>query len=414
MQIGSCIIGARELFPDNPATQVSPPSESAFTVTQTTGGSLLGGTYYLVFTYLNNAGETSGSAEGSITLTGGNTAISVQPPAFPAGVTTLRIYLGQSMGGESQFFSTTTASGPTTITSLPGSPGTPPINNTAFNPDSDGAVVGASTVYRWMNDALSKCSLAAGGINDVTGLGTTQAYGMYTLMNRWVKFTNAWYDGWIMSFLDNGNFYYHNSSTGISWMLSMQKATTNNTLEVWPQPMRTSGQSTVATTAVRATANTITLNSVAGWVLPLGLALLGTPSNGEIISYSVLGATQLQGCLRVGFGGTVPQAWPIGTPVTELNIRMKGRRMPVYYGPGSSLVTLDIPYDWEEHIKDYMVGMYREAEQEFQEARSKKNDFLAWTKDLARQNRQLAGPVQVGLASREIWGSSIGGGWFIP
>ena len=88
--------------------------------------------------------------------------------------------------------------------------------------------------------------------------------------------------------------------------------------------------------------------------------------------------------------------------------------MPVYYPVGSSLVTLDIPYNWEENIKSYMVGMFREMEQEDAKAQRLKKEFMDWTKDLARQNRQMMGPVQVGVAGgRDVAGGGMGGGWFV-
>ena len=89
--------------------------------------------------------------------------------------------------------------------------------------------------------------------------------------------------------------------------------------------------------------------------------------------------------------------------------------MPVYYPVGSSMATLDIPYNWEENIKMFMLGMFRIAEQEEDKGLKLIAKFESWTKDLARQNRQLAGPVQIGANScRETWGGGLGGGFFVP
>jgi hypothetical protein len=408
--VGDILIGAREIFPDNPASFIAPPDPTPwFFFILGSDGILPPGTYYIVFTYYNSSGETTQSVEKSFLISTLGTHIQVNF-TLPTGATGIRAYMGTTSGTYTQYFQSTTA--PLYITGLGGVASTPPTNNTCYNPDSDGNVVGVSTVYRWMNDALSKAALAAGGINDMTGVASVVGQGRYTLLNRWVKFTNMWYDGWLMGFLDNGNFYYHNSETGISWMATMQQVTTRNVFEVSPQANRTSGTAQVSSN-VGIADSIINFQNLSGWVLPLGLALLGTPPQCEVISYDLLNASSLGSCVR-GLGGTIPQSWVSGTPITELNIRLHGSRMPVYYPVGSSMATLDIPYNWEENIKDYMVGMYREAEQEFAEADKKKQQFKAWTLELARQNRQMMGPVQVGLSQgREAWGGSIGGGWFI-
>jgi hypothetical protein len=408
--VGEIIIGARELMPDNPASLLAAPLAAGITLTPGgTGGTLPTGTNYFVFTFYNAAGETLASSEKTVTVAAGQYAAATF--TLPSGATGIRAYQGSSTGGETQYFQGT--SSPMVILGVGGVASTPPLNNTAFNPDADGAVVGVSTVYRWLNDALGKAALAAGGINDITGVPTINGVGRYTLVNRWVKFTSAWYDGWLMAFLDNGNFFYHNSSTGISWMLSMQQVTTRNVFEVSPQANRTAGAA-VTSSAVAVADSVINMSGMSGFVLPLGLAMIGTPPSCEIVTYDRMTSTQLLNCVR-GVGGTIPQLWGTQTPVTELNMRLHGARMPVLYPVGSAMATLDIPYNWEENIKMYMLGMFRMAEQEEGKASKLFQEFKAWTVELARQNRQMAGPVQVGVAGgREAWGGGMGGGFLIP
>jgi hypothetical protein len=118
---------------------------SAPTLTPTTGGSLALGTYYYVVTSLPaSGGETQGSAEASVTLTGTNQTVGLAWTA-DANAATYRIYRGTASAGESVYYTSSTNS--FTDTGAAGTTGTPPLTNTAWiNLSSSGPVITTITL----------------------------------------------------------------------------------------------------------------------------------------------------------------------------------------------------------------------------------------------------------------------------
>jgi hypothetical protein len=133
----------------------------------------------------------------------------------------------------------------------------------------------------------------------------------------------------------------------------------------------------------------------------------------EVCEYSNTGTGTITGLLR-GIGGTVAKSWTVGTAVTELNLRIQGFRIPTKPVIGDAYKTVDVPYGVESILTTYLLHKFREAEQDGREAQRLLGEFYGQLTAIARQNRQLSGPVQVGGAARETYGSGLGGGWFIP
>jgi hypothetical protein len=305
-----------------------------------------------------------------------------------------------------RFFYGTTL--PFTIDAAQGQPGMHPAISSAYLPDSDGKFVSAATMYRWLNEAFDKSGLATKGVRDQTGVRMVNGVGSYLLTGRWTKINEMWYDGWLMSRQSTINFYYHNTATGISWMADVTKVTnTGLVLAVWPQANRT-GSTTTLSSALSATGTQALITASTGF-LALGLVQIGT----EVCEYGPSGVGQLNGLVR-GIGGTAAQAWPIGTIVTELNLRIQGLRLPTKNVLGDAYKTLDVPYGVESILTTYLLHKFREAEQEGAESKRLLDVFFAELLKFARSNRQLSGPTQVGGVARETYGSGLGGGWFLP
>lgn len=106
-------------------SQLSPPG--ALTISATSGGTLASGTYYYKVTSVNAAGETTGSAEVSIAVTGPNGAVSLSWAAV-TGAASYKVYRGTSAAGENTYFAA--ASNSYTDTGTAGTAGTVPASNT--------------------------------------------------------------------------------------------------------------------------------------------------------------------------------------------------------------------------------------------------------------------------------------------
>lgn len=82
---------------------LSPPTLTGVT-SSATGGNLTAGTYFYVATWTNANGETLGSNEVSVTVSGGTSTISFNLSAAPLSTTSGRVYRGTASDGENVYY----------------------------------------------------------------------------------------------------------------------------------------------------------------------------------------------------------------------------------------------------------------------------------------------------------------------
>jgi hypothetical protein len=387
-------------------------------VTTVTGSTLpTGFTYFVVVTFRNPWGETTGS-EFSVTVDGsggGNNAIQISSFSQP-GATYLRAYVTQPGGGsgtESVFVEQSLASPNVpsiTISMFPSIPGAPPMRNTAYNPDTDGFALSTGQVYTWLNEALTRLSRVVGGVLDYSGVGTTAGQPYYVVTGEWLAVPNVWYNGWWVQGADPGGFFKRNAVlTSILSRVAVSIFDDRCIFEVSYQPDRTAG-ATTTTAAMGPTDTFVTVTDPGQFYLANGFAQIGT----EIVAYSKTNISPLSGLIR-RLGGTSAQSWPSGTPVYELNLFFQGRRiLDLNLQPGMSLFSLPIPAGWTSLLTDYIIAKYRSAEQDYQEQQARLAEFDAACRDWAF-NKTVQRHVQVGGTRTPLtFGRTIAGGLIIP
>jgi hypothetical protein len=386
--VGDVILSARELMTDLPVALGIPSIVSA---TGTTGGNFNSGiTLFLKVTQLNAWGESLPSTENSVTLSGGQNAVSLNINTLP-GTLFVRAYYGLNSNAENFFEQFAASPSGTTIVTVINSPssGIVPTRSTAYLPDTDGQAVSAYAAYRWFNQALTWAAAKnRGGLPDFGAAGTASGIGNYVLNGYWKKIDNAWYDGYPLGLLSKNNVFRRNPVTGYAGMLSIFQATDRLMVECWPQPSRTSGQTTLASD-LSATAMVAILTSTSGFVLGFGLAQIGT----ELVYYSAISGNTLTGLQR-GMCGTTPAIQLSGSSVTELNLMVSGFRVPSTYSVGQAASTLYLPPGWDEALVSYMLYRFRSAEQDDKSAQRYLQEATQKMSDLSA-NRIIAGPRQI-------------------
>ena len=397
---------------DPPQAQTPPVLASATPITSV-GGQFGPGTYFVVMTFVNQWGETSGSNELSFVISGAfnDVSLSYNTVAYTGSVA--RVYFGSTSGAESLQYTITPLSDPFTIGTTTPIAAAPPATNSAYLPDTDGGYVRASVMFRWLNDSLRQSSRLAGGLPDYSGFPSVINFATYTVTGEWVKMTNAWYDGYPVSFAPTSSFFKRNTVTSsilAGWQISFY----NNQLgvELWPQPARTATQTTVASPML-ATDTVVNLTSTGGFLLPVyGMVQIGT----EICAYNGINGSQLIGLIR-GLGGTVPTPWATGTQVNELNAFFQGRRVfNTQYVPGNSLLNLPIPAGWDGTLIHFLMSKFYTTERDTQSASAEMQAFEKACQSYLRMNRQIAGPVQAGSRDYQfiVFGGTQFGGNVIP
>lgn len=396
--VGDVILSGRELMTDLPQT-LPAPTLTGFT---NPAGGFPVGTYYVVATLLTIwGGETSISNELLVSVAAFQTfTLAYTLPGSsggttpPSWVTGMRVYYGSSPGAENQYFTIPLASINGSFTP-PTAPFTttvqnPPSRSSAYNPDTDGAAVSVGAIYRWLNQGLKWAAAKnRGGLPDFGAVGTVNGQPNYVLPGYWRKIDSAWFDGYPLGLLSKNNVYRRNPVPGYSGMLIVFQATDRLMVEAWPQPNRTSGQSTLSA-PMTATDTVANLASTSGYVLGFGM----TQIDSEIVNFAAINGNQLTGLQR-GMCGTVPAAHSTSAPTTELNLMIAGYRVPsTTYAVGQAATTFYLPPGWDEALSKYLLYRFRKAEQDEQGASTALKEAEGLLTDLSA-NRIIAGPRQI-------------------
>lgn len=413
--VGDLIQGMREMATD-PCSSLPAPTNVAVSVS---GGTSTTNFWFMV-TQLTPWGESAPCAEisvsnalltGTFTVTGNCSFASTGIKVYVtmAGSDQEDRYYLYSQSGIGAFNFTFSLSSTLVV-------GFPPSRSSAWLPDTDGNALSASSIYRWINEGLDACSVITDGIRDVTGVPTTGGTAQYQLIGNWRKLSDGFYDGYPFAFGGKQDVFRHSNVTGITGAMVMNQDSQVQQVEIWPQASRTSGVGTL-TTGISATATTLTYTpGSTSFVLGFGLALLGPypadPSACEIVYYSGTGTGSQLTPLNRGMGGTIPQAWPAGTAVTELNIYLTGTRIPNHYTVGQSAVVLQLPPAWIDAIRTYLEYRFKDAEQDDKGSAQKLQEFERKCGNI-KALRQTMGPRQIQIGQGSGVQTVVGaGGYF--
>lgn len=399
--VGDLILGLREMATD-PCLSLSPPSNVAAVPSPT--GSV---NIWIVATQLTPWGESAASIEVALSNAALNSTFTVTGNCSYS-ATAIRVYFSLiGSGQEDRFISYAVQAGGIGAFSISFSlsssgitGGWPPQISRAWLPDTDGTAISAVSLYRWLNEGLDAATAITEGIRDITGIPSVAGQAQYQVIGNWRKMSNGFFDGYPFGFGSKFDIFRHANVTGITGTMVMNQDSYVQQVEVWPQANRTSGQGTLSS-AMGATDTTLNYTPGSnGFVLGFGLALLGPypadPSQCEIVYYSGFGNGSQLVDLQRGQGGTSPQAWPIGTLVTELNIYLSGTRTPTHYAQGQSALTLALPPAWIDAIRAYLQYRFKDAEQDVQGAEAKLKEFNAKCQTI-RGTRAVMGPRQISI-----------------
>ncbi len=414
--VGDVIMMVRGSAQD-PCQTFSPPNPQY----GLTSGTLTGQISVQV-TWLTPWGETLPSFASNFTLNKQSLTISGWAPP---GVTQGKVYysIGTIVNAYEVFNSSAM---PYTIQGLPQGAAPPPTKSSAYNPDTDGGFISQYAMYRWLNTGLSELGRRWGGILDVTGIQSMEGLGFYRAPGEWTKITNMWYDGWPVMPTFRDTMFMWNQVTGIVGYYTQEVNKFNTTVNLWPQPERT-GFTTTLASSLAATDISIPVVDVGSYqtyqgFLNMGFAMIGTPtpteayqpgygSQGyEVVYYNNLQSGKNPALINVqrGMGWTNPQVWPAGTPVTELNVRISGKRLPPQIPPGSSLFFMDVPRSWSYLLYLFVLAQFRQMEQDLQSYSMLMKEFATQAdKDL--DSSQVVGKRQMG----EVYGLETMPGGFL-
>ena len=381
--IGDVITRVRGIA--NDPCQTIPAPLAPTTTIAGTGGIFSGNTFFII-TYLTLWGESVGSPEFSYASLNNNT-VGLSGLTPPYATKAIRVYFGFGSGMELQFLQYTV--NPFTTSLVVGFPtdpvmsGAPPYKASAWLPDTDGDLVDASTMYRWMNAGLEQLGRSAGGILDQTGAAPAAGTAEFLIPGYWLRITHTWHNGWLTIAENQSYTWLQGNVTGIPGIVTLWRSSAQQVLGTWPQP--STDPATAILTAPMTAIDTMAQVNSGSFTSP-GLCLI----DNEVISYSTSADTTFAGMIR-GVGGTLPAAHQSNTTVTQLIFRLLGRRLPAIITLGMSGSQLDVPQGWDSVLDLYLLAQFKQTEQNLQEASALMQEFEA--KSIKLRDDQI--PVEI-------------------
>lgn len=231
--VGDLIVRTRNIANDPCQTLGQPVAPTANAVTS---AGIFSGTIYGYITYLTQWGETTPSSEVNVTGLAGNAiALTGMVPSLAA--TMGRFYYGAASGQEQQY-----------VTFIPGTSalvGTPialpvagiaPYKSSAYLPDTDGDLVSAYEIYRWINAGLSRLGRLAGGILDQTGVAMQAGSAEVVIPGWWLSIKYTWHNGWLVLPEQQSYTWLQSPVNGIPGISTLWRNGAQQVLGVWPQP----------------------------------------------------------------------------------------------------------------------------------------------------------------------------------
>jgi hypothetical protein len=230
-------------------------------------------------------------------------------------------------------------------------------------PDADGGLFRASTMYRWLDEGARSMTARMGyTLTDWTALPTVASQPVYAVDGLFSLIDEVYHKQLKLRLRQHGEVdeIYPGRTPAAQASAAYVYRMTDH-IEVGFDPMPSAADpATTLNGGITASDASIVLTSATGF-LSFGYVLIGT----ELIQYGGISGNTLIGCRR-GLGGTTAVSHLTAVAVTQCSLWLKGTRSPLAIADSTSVV--EMPPAWVPLLNLYVLAQCRTMEQEFGEA----------------------------------------------
>jgi hypothetical protein len=278
------------------------------------------------------------------------------------------------------------------------------------DPDENGGLIRASTMYRWLDSGVRIMARACGSvIEDWYAVAQRHHQPFYRLSDRFNSVTHAFSNLWPCDLrtLNAGDVIWPNAVEAQAATAYVHKRTDVLAIGLFPVPSRDDPRTSLSAGITPTAGDPIEVGATTDF-LPYGYVLV----DAEIIQYYTLSTTPVGlGTITRGACGTTAASHAPGAIVSSLGFWVKGTRSPAAISAANSLV--ELPLDVVSHLETYLLACCRRSENEEPEAKSLFEDFARVCREIRGDpNRRqsvwqlpMYGQAVTGLDSRLFyWG----------
>jgi len=248
-----------------------------------------------------------------------------------------------------------------------------PVYNSSgvAQPDSDGDLFKAQTLYRWLSQAIKRCGDGMGWITeDWYAMAVTNGKPVVSLDEKWVSIGDAFLAKWALTPLPEWLTLYPTAQLVNSQAIwySQHRLTDHVEMTLFPAVNFTDPTTTLnGALSASATSATVVDTTGTGW-LPDGYVQIDS----EIIKFESKTGTSLLTLSR-GQCGTTAASHLTGATVTHLSAWIKGPRTVADVTASTSLI--ELPPAFISFLDLFVLSRARQSENEFQEAAALMKQF---------------------------------------
>lgn len=272
-------------------------------------------------------------------------------------------------------------------------------------PDSDGPMVRAQTLYRWLTLGIRDMARRIGYQHeDWWAQPLQQDFNTYTLDARWRHITECFVNQYFcVPANETRTIWPANSATVGSQATVFDQHRMNGQVTLYIYPgAGASDPITTMTTPISATDTLINVASTQNF-LSYGYVQIDS----ELIQYQRVSGNQLQACRR-GVAGSSPSAYPAGAIVVHCGLWVKGVRAP---NPVAiSIDFIEMPHDALDGLVEFVLAEYARFEQDTQMATYHRNNYHDLCDSIKRDPRSQQAPGAWQVAPYGGYGGGLG--WY--
>jgi len=257
-----------------------------------------------------------------------------------------------------------------------------PVYDGSGNPQpaSDGQLVRAQTLYRWLNDGVIRLAELTGWrLVDWTAIATVANQATYAVDQKWITALECWHNGlqlWLAP--EVYSVWPQPPASRQAVQYSPHQLNAQLSLRLFPMPSQTD-PSTSLGSAAGSTDTTLTVGSTSGF-LAAGYALVDS----ELVAYGALTATSLLAVQR-GQGGTTAASHAQGATVQHCSVWVKGPRLPTPIAQATDPV--DVPVAFQPALQNYVLARVALMRQQLDRYQVLNKEFEAQATVLANDPR---------------------------
>jgi len=246
-------------------------------------------------------------------------------------------------------------------------------------PDFDGGLFRAQTLYRWLDDGSRLITARMGWtLTDWYAMPAVVNQPVYRVSPLFLLMDQAYakqFKTRLVNQFDSDSIFPGRGTEPQSNLSYIYRLTDHVEVGFSPVP-DFSDPVTTLSGGITDTDTSITVASVTDF-LSYGFVFI----EDELVQYQSISGTTLNQCTR-GCGGTVAVAHLTGVDVTHCSFWVRGSRSPITITSSTSIV--EVPLGWVSLLNTYLLAMCRESENEYQRSSQLLQQFDAACAGIAR------------------------------